>query len=299
MQDAAPDLIGPLLARAVGLADAALERWIPPADVWPNRLHAAMRYSVFAGGKRLRPALVLASAEACGENEGSERLAAAMAAIEMFHTFTLIHDDLPAMDDDDLRRGVPTCHKAFDEPTAILAGDALQALAFEACAMVSATAVRDLARAAGSVGVIGGQQEDLEAEGQPVDQSRICRDRLEQIHRTKTAALLRASCLLGAHASDAGETTKEALATYGEELGLAFQIADDILDATATAEVLGKTPGKDAAQGKLTWVAVYGLDAARRAAAEHAARAIAALADFGPDADDLRCIARFVVERDR
>lgn len=299
MSDAAPASTGALLARAVTLADAALEQWLPPATAWPARLHEAMRYSVFAGGKRLRPALVLGAAEACGGRANDARTAAGMAAVELLHTYTLVHDDLPAMDDDDLRRGRPTCHKAFNEATAILAGDALQTLAFAACASISAAAVADLAEAAGSRGVVGGQQEDLDAEGQPLDTGASGRERLLRIHRGKTAALLRASCLLGAHAAQAEPAAHAALRAFGESLGLAFQIADDVLDATASAEVLGKTPGKDAAQGKLTWVTLHGLDAARAEARQHADAACDALATFGTRGETLRALARFVVERDR
>ena len=196
-----------LLSEAVQLCDAALERWLPPASEAPARLHEAMRYSVFAGGKRLRPALVLAAARAVGGGM-DDRIAAAMAAVEVLHTYTLVHDDLPAMDDDDLRRGRPTCHKAYDEATAILAGDALQTLAFECAAFVGAEAVSVLARAAGSRGVVGGQQDDLDAEGQPIDASPATRARLERIHRGKTAALIRASCELGALAAGASPTAR-------------------------------------------------------------------------------------------
>ena len=297
MPDAAPASTGSLLTRAVALADAALEQWLPAADAWPSRLHQAMRYSVFAGGKRLRPALVLAAAEACGGSGSDIRTTAAMAAVELLHTYTLVHDDLPAMDDDDLRRGRATCHKAFDEATAILAGDALQTQAFAACAAVSAAAVRDLALAAGSVGVIGGQQEDLDAEGEPVDTGAAGQARLLRIHRGKTAALLRASCQLGAHAAAASAAQHEALRVYGEAAGLAFQIADDILDTTSTAAVLGKTPGKDAAQGKLTWVAVHGLEAAREQAQRLVDEAVAALASFGAKGEPLCELARFIVAR--
>ena len=215
-----------------------------------------------------------------------------MAAVEVLHTYTLVHDDLPAMDDDDLRRGRATCHKAFDEATAILAGDALQALAFACAAEVGAEAVRVLAAAAGSLGVVGGQQDDLDAEGKPVDAAL-----LERIHRRKTAALIRASCELGALAAGAPAGSRAALAAYGEALGLAFQIADDVLDVTATAAALGKTPGKDAAQGKLTYVAVHGLAAARAEGARQASLAAEALAPFGAAAGDLLVLARFVVER--
>jgi geranylgeranyl pyrophosphate synthase len=290
-----------LLTEAVRLADVALERWLPPADEAPTRLHQAMRYSVFAGGKRLRPALVLASARAVGgaaNEQMTASIGAAMAAVEVLHTYTLIHDDLPAMDDDDLRRGRPTCHKAFDEATAILAGDALQTLAFEASAAINAEAVTVLARASGSRGVVGGQQDDLDAEGQPIDQSPATRARLERIHRGKTAALIRASCELGAIAAGANANTRNALRTYGEAIGLAFQVADDVLDATASSSALGKTAGKDAAQGKLTYVAVHGLDAARREAERLEQEALAALAPLGVPANALRALGRFVVRRD-
>jgi farnesyl diphosphate synthase len=291
-----------LLTLTVQRADAALQRWLPPADEAPMRLHQAMRYSVFAGGKRLRPALVLAAARAAAlgvTNENTEKaIDAGMVAVEVLHTYTLIHDDLPAMDDDDLRRGRPTCHKAYDEATAILAGDALQTLAFEAAAAINAQAVQVLARAAGSRGVVGGQQDDLDAEGQPIDQSTSTCARLERIHRGKTAALIRASCELGALAVQATPAIRTALANYGEAIGLAFQVADDVLDATASAAALGKTPGKDAAQGKLTYVAVYGLEAARREAARLAQLAHEALAPLGHAATDLAALGQFVIQRD-
>ncbi len=295
-----------LLAEAVRLADAALEHWLPPADEAPTRLHQAMRYSVFAGGKRLRPALVLAACRAVmgstlpadgADVRSSPKLAAALAAVEVLHTYTLVHDDLPAMDDDDLRRGRPTCHKAFDEATAILAGDALQTLAFECAAALGAEAVTVLARASGSRGVVGGQQDDLDAEGAAIDDSPACAARLERIHRGKTAALIRASCALGAIAGGATNSQRAALERFGEDIGLAFQIADDVLDATADAATLGKTPGKDAAQGKLTYVAVYGLAAARAQAQLRAASAFAALAEFGAAASPLAALGHFIVER--
>jgi geranylgeranyl diphosphate synthase type II len=285
-----------LLTEAVRLADDALDTWLPPAAEAPARLHEAMRYSVFAGGKRLRPALVLAASRACGGRDGA--CAPALAAVELLHTYTLVHDDLPAMDDDDLRRGRPTCHKAFDEATAILAGDALQTLAFEACADLGGPAVTCLARATGSRGVVGGQQDDLDAEGAPIDQSPATIARLERIHRGKTAALIRASCELGAIAAGATPAQRAAVAAFGEAIGLAFQVADDVLDATATAEKLGKTPGKDAAQGKLTYVAVHGLEAARTEAARLEAEAFAALAPLGDAAADLAALGRFVIQRD-
>jgi len=292
---ASADVATTILARAVRAADTALEAWLPPAATAPARLHEAMRYAVFAGGKRLRPALALAWAEVCGATPA--RLAPALVALEVLHTYTLVHDDLPAMDDDDLRRGRPTCHKAFDEATAILAGDALQTLAFQAAAELGAEGVRVLAKAAGSLGVIGGQQDDLDAEGQPIDASDACRARLDRIHRGKTAALIRASCELGVIAGDGDIRLRQAATSYGEAVGLAFQIADDVLDATATAAQLGKTPGKDAAQGKLTYVAVYGLDRARSEARRRLDEALAALAPLGSRGEPLAALARFVVER--
>jgi farnesyl diphosphate synthase len=286
-----------VLKEAVLLAEAALERALPPTVTPPTRLHEAMRYAVMAGGKRIRPALVLAACRACGGPDAA--CAPALAAVELLHTYTLVHDDLPAMDDDDLRRGRPTVHKAYDEATAILVGDALQTLAFEVLAELGGPAVAELARAAGSRGVVGGQQDDLEAEGRPVRGDADDRARLERIHRGKTAALIASSCRLGALAAGADPARIAALGTYGEAVGLAFQIADDILDCTAEAAVLGKTPGKDAASGKLTYVACYGLEAARAAAQHHADLAMAALAPFGAAADDLRAIGDYIIRRDR
>jgi geranylgeranyl diphosphate synthase type II len=284
-----PDAVA-LLTEAAALAETALEARLPAATVEPARLHAAMRYAIFAGGKRLRPALVLLACRAVGGTDAAA--APGLAAVELLHTYTLVHDDLPAMDDDDLRRGRPTCHKAFDEATAILAGDALQTAAFAAAAELGAEAVLVLARDTGSLGVVGGQQDDLDAEGKPPDAAL-----LERIHRRKTAALIRASCELGAIAGRATPAQRAALAAYGEALGLAFQIADDVLDVTATAATLGKTPGKDAAQGKLTYVAVHGLDAARAEGARQARLAQEALVPFGTQGAALAELARFVVER--
>jgi len=288
------------LAASATRCEAALHRALPGESVPPARLHRAMRYAVFAGGKRLRPALVEAAALACSSASSADaRVDAAMAAVELLHTYTLVHDDLPAMDDDDLRRGRPTCHKAFDEATAILAGDALQCAAFATLVPLGVEAVRCLAAAAGSQGVVGGQQDDLDAEGRPVTASVADQQLLERIHLGKTAALIRASCELGCLAVDGDHATRRALAAYGEAIGLAFQIADDVLDATATAAALGKTPGKDAAQGKLTYVAVFGLDRARAEADRRLAEALAAIVGLGERAAALRDLAVFVVQRDR
>ncbi len=305
------DAAAALLAEAVALSERALEQVLPGAEVAPARLHQAMRYSVFAGGKRLRPALALAAYRFAWAAMGrpgaapddARRLHGALAAVELLHTYTLIHDDLPAMDDDDLRRGRPTCHRAFDEATAILAGDALQCQAFAAAAEVSLGAVQLLATAAGSLGVVGGQQDDCDATarwqgqggGAVVDP--VLSAALERIHRRKTAALIAASCQIGALAVDAEAGLCARIGRFGEAIGLAFQIADDILDATATSQALGKTAGKDAAQGKLTYVALFGLEAARRHADVRAAEALALLAGDAPHADGLLALARFMVGR--
>ena len=234
------------------LVEAALDRFLPRADERPAKLHEAMRYSLMGGGKRLRPILCLASAEAVGGKPDVAMVPAV--ALECLHTYTLIHDDLPAMDDDDLRRGRPTLHKAFDEGLAILAGDALQTLAFELLARAAVPApyepgrlVLELAQAAGSRGVIGGQVEDIAAEGQSPDAGQ-----LEFIHAHKTGQLIRAACRMGAIAAGARPEQLAALTTYAEKVGLAFQIADDVLNVTSTPEQLGKAVGSDAARKKMT-----------------------------------------------
>ncbi|MBI2922765.1 MAG: polyprenyl synthetase family protein [Planctomycetes bacterium] len=272
-----------------------LEKSIPAAAEEPARLHRAMRYSLFAGGKRLRPALAMLACELVGGRE--KEVMAAAACLEMIHTYSLIHDDLPAMDDDDFRRGKPSCHRAFDEATAILAGDGLLTLAFETLGRAPADLVPALvvavAGAAGSRGMVGGQQADLEGEhGKPTPAL------VRFIHRKKTAALLRASVQAGAICGRADSGELDTLTQFGENLGLAFQVADDILDVTATTEKLGKTAGKDAASGKATYPAVFGLDRSKREAARLAARALRALEPFGRKADKLRAIMNFVVSRE-
>jgi geranylgeranyl diphosphate synthase type II len=260
------------LKQCTDAVNAALDALMPTAEECPEKLHRAMRYSIFAGGKRLRPALCIAACEACGGT--AEKAVSAACALELLHTYTLIHDDLPAMDDDTLRRGRPTCHIAFDEATAILAGDALLTLAFEVLAEVpgigSALAL-ELARAAGSRGVIGGQAEDIDAEGKTPDATLV-----DYIHRNKTAALIRAACVMGGLCAGAGAQTLEKLSAYGENTGLAFQIIDDLLDESATVEELGKDIGSDKARKKMTWQAVHGLKAARSKAAELTLAACAA-----------------------
>jgi geranylgeranyl diphosphate synthase type II len=273
--------------------DQALELLLPPESAPPEIIHRAMRYSLFAGGKRIRPILALASARAvAGEPPpGTEAVAC---SLELVHTYSLIHDDLPALDNDDLRRGRPTCHKVFGEAMAILAGDALLTLAFEVLGRVGEAAlVLELARAAGtSGGMIGGQVFDLEGESKPPSAAL-----LEQIHRAKTGALLRASVRLGAiHAGASAEELAD-LSRYGEHIGLAFQIVDDLLDVEQTSEALGKTAGKDAAQQKITFPAVYGLAESRRLAEEQRQAARQAVAGFGSRSTVLCELADRIVQR--
>lgn len=277
--------------------DAELERLLPPEAAPPETIHRAMRYSLFAGGKRIRPILCLEAARTVGG--APESVVAAACSLELVHTYSLIHDDLPALDNDDYRRGKLTNHKVFGEAMAILAGDALLTLAFQVLANLNLPAERksrlvaELASAAGTVGgMIGGQVADLEGEGKPPDALL-----LETIHRAKTGALLRASLRLGAICAGATDPQYEALSCYGEHIGLAFQIVDDILDVEESSEALGKTAGKDAQQHKITFPAVYGLDASRRMAEEQCARAHAVLQPFGPAAAGLEELADLILRR--
>lgn len=247
--------------------DQALQSLMPPEDSHPARLVSAMRYSLFAGGKRIRPVLVLAASGAAGGREEDALVPAC--AIELVHTYSLIHDDLPAMDDDDFRRGRPTCHRAFDEGTAVLAGDALLTMAFDLLSEEGQVTghelrlqmVRELARAAGWRGMVGGQQVDMDSEGTQADLPT-----LEYIHTHKTGALIRCSLILGGLSANADESTLKALGNYGERVGLAFQVVDDILDVTATTEEMGKDQGSDAARGKVTYPGLFGLEEARERA---------------------------------
>ncbi|KIH76458.1 farnesyl-diphosphate synthase [Geoalkalibacter ferrihydriticus] len=282
------------------LVDAALDRYLPGADTLPEKLHQSMRYSVMAGGKRVRPILLLASCNAVGGDEAAALPAAC--ALEMIHTYSLIHDDLPAMDDDDFRRGRPTNHKVYGEATAILAGDALLTEAFELLSdpeinrEVSAETLlrvsHIIARFAGSTGMVGGQVVDMESEGKEIDFPT-----LEYIHTRKTGALMLASVQCGALLGGADEQAFAALTRYGSAAGLAFQVADDILNVISTSETLGKTAGSDAVRGKATYPALIGLDASRGRARELKEMAIAALDPLGEKAEPLRAIARFIVER--
>jgi geranylgeranyl diphosphate synthase type II len=278
--------------------DAALDRWVPPETVPPETIHRAMRYSLFAGGKRIRPILAMAAAEAVSEQPSGIENAAC--ALELIHTYSLIHDDLPALDNDDLRRGRPTCHTVFGEAMAILAGDSLLTLAFEVLARLEGVDAErrirltlELATAAGTVGgMIAGQVHDLEGEGRPPTP-----ELLERIHRAKTGALLRASLRIGAIYAGAGAEALEALTRFGEHIGLAFQIVDDLLDVEQTSETLGKTAGKDAAQHKITFPAVYGIERSHRMAEAELECAHRALAAFGPRALRLHQLADYIVHR--
>jgi geranylgeranyl diphosphate synthase type II len=284
------------LRRCAVDVEAALDRVLPKETEPPETVHRAMRYSVFAGGKRLRPALVLLGCRACGG--AREAAMPAACAIEMVHTYSLIHDDLPAMDDDDLRRGKPTCHKAFGEAMAILAGDALLTAApgviaaGMADAAVAGRLIRDLAEAAGSRGMVGGQVADLEAENREIDAAGLA-----GIHERKTAALIAWSARAGAICAGADEETVGALGAYGRGIGLAFQIVDDVLDVQGDAATLGKAAGKDLARGKAVYPKFHGVEGSKRLAAERAATAVAALPALGGAGDLLRALADRVVER--
>lgn len=286
------------LAAGQKRVDEALDRWLPAESAPPETIHRAMRYSVFAGGKRIRPILCMEAARAVSDSvPGVENVAC---ALELIHTYSLIHDDLPALDNDDLRRGRPTCHKVFGEAMAILAGDALLTLAFEVLAKTDtvddvrrARLVAELATASGTIGgMIGGQVNDLEGEGKTPEPAL-----LESIHRAKTGALLRASLRLGALSAGATAEQYDALSSYGEHTGLAFQIVDDVLDVEQSSEALGKTAGKDAAQQKITFPAVYGLERSHRMAEDERGRAHAALEIFGARATRLHELADFIVDR--
>ncbi len=273
--------------------DAALEFYLSTWEGAPETLREAIRYSLFAGGKRLRPALALGAAEiVCGDY--SVAMPAAC-AIEMIHTYSLIHDDLPCMDDDDIRRGKPTLHRAYDEATAILAGDGLQAMAFNTIADAGNIAVvEEIAQAAGVAGMVGGQYIDLQCEGKDLPLEAV-----QELHRMKTGALIRVSVRAGAMLAGADEKQLRSLTEYGEHLGLAFQIADDILDVIGDDDEMGKRSGMDKAHRKLTYPGLVGLEVAKRLGRQSVEMAVSALEAFGSEADPLREIARFVVERNR
>jgi len=277
--------------------DAALDRLLPSENTAPSSIHRAMRYSVFAGGKRIRPILCLEAARMFSESVGGAIQVGC--ALEFIHTYSLIHDDLPALDNDDLRRGKPTCHKVFGEAIAILAGDALLTLAFQTLAAASIEPERRLrilstvAQAAGTDrGMIGGQVADLEAERKPVDS-----EGLEYIHRSKTAALIRASIVAGGMAGGAGQADVVRLLAFGENIGWAFQVVDDLLDVEESSAALGKTAGKDQAQQKATYPALYGVERSRAIATDLEKKAVAELASYGERAARLLELGEFLVMR--
>jgi geranylgeranyl diphosphate synthase type II len=278
--------------------DRALDRFLPKATVSPATIHKAMRYSLFAGGKRLRPILCVAAAEACGGKTAAALPQAC--AVECIHTYSLIHDDLPSMDNDDLRRGRPTCHKVFGDGIAILAGDALLTIAFEIATKTAPVPrydvrqfFREIAEAAGSKKLIAGQVADLEAEGR-----RITRAEVRSIHENKTAALLTTSVRLGAMAANATAKQLAAVTAFGRALGLAFQVIDDILDVTQTSEKLGKSAGKDVAAKKATYPAVFGLEKSRSEARRLTRQAHRALGSLGENARVLRALADYLLARE-
>jgi len=277
------------------LVDSLLDRYLPSDQSFPQNLHAAMRYSVLAPGKRLRPLLALLTYEYCGgDSSGIDKpIHFAMAALEMVHTYSLIHDDLPCMDDDDLRRGIPTCHKQFGEATAVLAGDALHDVAFYLLGRTgNSQTVMELAEALGTEGMIGGQMADVEAEGRRVDKADVI-----NIHTRKTGALLRCSVRLGAILAGADSAQLERLTVYGEKIGLAFQIIDDILDVEGDQNLLGKTVGSDSKRQKATYPGVVGMEQARSDAARLIDAAVAVFDDFGDNL--LRELAVYIGQRKR
>lgn len=294
------DAVASLMAQCRERVEGVLETVLPAADASPERLHEAMRYAVLGSGKRVRPILTYAAARALGLDW--QRVDAAAAALELIHASSLVHDDLPALDDDDLRRGRPTCHKAFGEATALLAGDALQTLAFGVLAEDSHNTAQArirmvalLAQAAGAAGMLGGQALDLASEGRQLDV-----DALKNIHRHKTGALIRAAVGMATLAAEAvSQVRADALDHYAACIGLAFQIQDDLLDVEGDTAVIGKTSGADAAHHKATYPSLLGLEAAHRAAQELVDRAFEALAPFDAGADPLRWIARYIISRDR
>ena len=312
------------IAQSLGPSiDAALDAETTLGDGCPTKLREAMRYSLLAPGKRMRPMLTLLAARACGGT--IEAAMPAACAVEMVHAYSLIHDDLPAMDDDDLRRGRPTCHKAFDEATAILAGDGLLTLAFEVVARaiqppaVAAVCCEALAKAAGPCGMVGGQADDIEGErgrggdwetsqkalpvavslSPPLPLSQSAFTRLDSIHRRKTGAMIHVSLRMGGLTADATNEQLAALDAYGHRLGLAFQITDDLLDVKSNEAAMGKRVGKDAKRGKLTFPGVLGIDQSTQHARQLVVEACAALEQdlFGEEADGLQAVARYVLER--
>ncbi len=296
--DKGPDLNG-ALAQAAKTVEAALDVLLPGPVGLQARAQEAMRYATFAGGKRLRPFLVLQSAGLFGVSQANAVRAAA--AIEVLHTYSLVHDDLPCMDDDDLRRGRPTTHRAFDEATAVLAGDGLLTIAFEILADpathpsadVRCRLITNLAQAAGSNGMIGGQMIDMKASEQELSAEAVM-----LLQRLKTGALFEFSCEAGAILAQAGTKDRDRMRSYAHDFGLAFQITDDLLDVTSTAEKAGKSVGKDQDQGKATLISIYGIEGAKAEAEKLARRACETLAPYGSKAEELQALALFLINRE-
>lgn len=285
------------LVERCDLVNKALDRLMPEEDKFPKRVNSAMRYSLFGGGKRVRPILMLGAVDALGGD--MDKALNSAAAMECIHTYSLIHDDLPAMDDDDLRRGNLTCHKKFDEATAVLAGDGLLTLAFgliadtkDVAPEVIVKVIKEVSLGAGIYGMVGGQMIDMESEGEDLNHIE-----LQNIHIHKTGKLIVASIRIGAIIAGASESDLEKLTEYGECIGLSFQIADDILDVTGNSEELGKTAGKDEAQNKATYPSIMGLSESKKLANDLTERALGALKDFDSKADPLRKLASYIVER--
>jgi geranylgeranyl diphosphate synthase type II len=274
--------------------DAMLEKVLPTSDTYPVSIHTLMRYSTFAGGKRIRPCLLMAAFEACGgKNSDEEKALLTSAAIEMLHTFSLIHDDLPCMDDDDFRRGKPTAHKAFTEALAVLGGDALCIAAFEILATTGRIdVIKDIAGALGTNGMLGGQVVDIESEGKQVSKETV-----EYIHRKKTAALIRVSIRAGAIIAGADLATIEKLTQFGELIGLAFQVVDDILDEESTTEQLGKDAGSDRENGKATYPSVFGMNESKKYARELIETAWKEITFLGEKGETLNKLAEYIITR--
>ncbi len=281
------------LKKVADATEKMLDELLPAESDYPNSIHTLMRYSIFAGGKRIRPALLMATYEACGGTFGDRAALQAAVALEMFHTFSLIHDDLPCMDDDDFRRGRPTAHKAFNEALAVLGGDALCIIAFEVLANTgNLSLVAEISKALGTNGMLGGQVIDIESEGKNVDRATV-----EYIHRAKTAALIRSSVRMGAILANASTGALEKLSSFGNHIGLAFQVVDDILDEESTTEQLGKDAGSDRARGKATFPSVCGMEESKRYARElidHAWKDISFLNERG---ELLHQLADFIITR--
>ena len=290
-RDTNPIDIEQYLADRKRIIDGALDRILPLPDTYPSSIHQAMRYSVLGDGKRFRPILACAVFEAMNGTNGM--IMEAACALELIHAYSLIHDDLPCMDDDDLRRGKPTLHKAFNEAVAVLAGDALSALAFELLAATERPdIIREVARAIGPQGMVGGQVVDIQSEGKP-----FVSEEVEYIHSHKTGALITVAARVGAMLAGAGPQELSALTVYGEKMGLAFQIVDDILDLEGKLETLGKKPGSDLCKKKATYPSVVGLEESKKRAEELIRLAIETLSPFGAPATPLQEIARFILTR--